>query len=196
MDTTNLEPKEMNPELKARVQKNIMWVLLASFVMFWSGWCSAYVVSKGSAEWMYFDIPQTFLYATIVILLSSVTLTWAWFSTKRNNQVQTKIGLVLTLILALVFTRLQFIGYYELFDQGVVLGGAQSNSSGSYFILFVFFHLLHLLGGIIGLLVTIYKAFKGKYSSKNKTGIELCSIYWHFLGGLWLYLFIFLQYIS
>ena len=61
--------------------------------------------------------------------------------------------------------------------------------------LITFLHLLHLFVGLISLLVTLKNSIKGKYSSENTHGIELCSIYWHFLDILWVYLFLFLYYI-
>lgn len=183
----------MSIEKKGRIQKNILWILIATIVMIFASLTSAYVVRKETGEWMYFEIPQTFLYSTIVILISSLTLILAWIAAKKNNYNGIIGGLVSTGILAIVFTKLQLDGWKDLFDQGVVFGGNQSNPSGSFFILFVFLHLIHLAGGFIALLITIYKGFKKKYNSENKTGIELCSIYWHFLGGLWLYLFIFLH---
>ena len=36
---------------------------------------------------------------------------------------------------------------------------------------------------------------KGKYNTENYLGIELISIYWHYLAGLWLYLYFFMRYI-
>jgi cytochrome c oxidase subunit 3 len=42
------------------------------------------------------------------------------------------------------------------------------------------------------LLIALVSAFKLKIHSKNMTQIEMCATYWHFLGGLWIYLFVFL----
>jgi heme/copper-type cytochrome/quinol oxidase subunit 3 len=32
-------------------------------------------------------------------------------------------------------------------------------------------------------------SFYGRYSSWNHNGIRYCTMYWHFLGGVWLALF-------
>ena len=56
-------------------------------------------------------------------------------------------------------------------------------------------HLAHLSGGLIALLVTTINSKKGKYNTENYLGIELISIYWHYLAGLWLYLYFFMRYI-
>ena len=105
------------------------------------------------------------------------------------------LGLLVTFILGLVFTYLQYSGWRELYSKNIVFGGKSSNASGSFLYLITFLHLLHLLAGIISVLVTLKNAIKGKYNDQNTLGLELCSIYWHFLDILWVYLFLFLYYI-
>jgi cytochrome c oxidase subunit 3 len=53
-------------------------------------------------------------------------------------------------------------------------------------------HLGHLLGGIVVMIVTLINALRERYNSKESLGLELTSIYWHFLDVLWIYLFLFL----
>jgi len=55
-------------------------------------------------------------------------------------------------------------------------------------------HLIHLLGGLVALGITTFKSKLNIYSKENYLGIELISIYWHFIGLLWLYLFLFFSY--
>ena len=49
---------------------------LFSIVMLFAGLTSAYIVSKGymGSQWQLVPLPQTFLYSTIIIFLSSITL--------------------------------------------------------------------------------------------------------------------------
>ena len=72
--------------------------------------------------------------------------------------------------------------------------GPGSNPSGSFFYTLTVTHLAHLIGGLIALLVTLINSIRNKYSSNNFLGIELSSIYWHFLGILWVYLFLFIKF--
>lgn len=72
---------------------------------------------------------------------------------------------------------------------------SQKNTASSYIYAFTGVHLLHWLGGIIALLVMFISALRLKYNSDNRLGITLGSIYWHFLGILWLYLYAFLIFI-
>ena len=66
------------------------------------------------------------------------------------------------------------------------------NKTGSFVFAFVFVHGLHWFAGIITLLVLFINALKQKYTSANYIGLKIGSIYWHFLGILWVYLYTFL----
>jgi len=67
------------------------------------------------------------------------------------------------------------------------------NQTGSFIFAFVFIHALHWFAGIIVLLVLFINTLKGKYTIDNYIGLKVGSIYWHFLGILWLYLYAFLN---
>ncbi len=69
------------------------------------------------------------------------------------------------------------------------------NMSSGYLYVLTGLHFVHVMVGIIVLLVVLFNAYRNKYSSENPVGVELCSIYWHFLDGLWVYLFFFLLFI-
>jgi cytochrome c oxidase subunit 3 len=68
------------------------------------------------------------------------------------------------------------------------------NIASSYIYVFTGMHVLHVLIALILLLVIIRRSFKGYYTKKNQLGIEATSVIWHFLGLLWLSLFLLLQY--
>ena len=67
------------------------------------------------------------------------------------------------------------------------------NRTGSFIFAFVFVHALHWLAGVIVLLVLFIKTLKQKYTATDHIGLKIGSIYWHFLGILWLYLYAFLN---
>jgi cytochrome c oxidase subunit 3 len=68
------------------------------------------------------------------------------------------------------------------------------NTASSYIYVFTGMHVLHVLIALILLSVIIRRSFKGRYSEKNQLGIQATSIIWHFLGALWLSLFLLLQF--
>lgn len=72
---------------------------------------------------------------------------------------------------------------------------AYSNTASSFIYILSFTHLVHLLGGILYLIFILVSAYRLKISATNYQKLKLGSIYWHFLDGLWLYLFLFLLFI-
>lgn len=71
----------------------------------------------------------------------------------------------------------------------------QGNTAASYFYVLTIAHLLHVIGCLLYLLVMIIKSLKGRFSNDNYLSLKLGGYFWHFLGGLWLYLFLFLYFI-
>jgi len=189
---------EYKSELKAAQQKAskpLLWVGILSIVMMFAGLTSAYVVRADNGNWLLFELPSAFYLSTAVIVTSSITLFFAFQMAKKSNQKGIILGVLATFILGLLFSYFQYAGWSELYSKQIVFGGKSSNASGSFLYLITFLHLLHLFAGLISLLVTLKNAIKGKYNAQNTLGLELCSIYWHFLDILWVYLFLFLLYI-
>jgi len=77
----------------------------------------------------------------------------------------------------------------------VAEAGETGNVAASFLYVITGLHVVHLFGGILALAVVLIKSMMGKYSSTDYNGITVCSIYWHFLDALWIYLFLFLLYI-
>ncbi len=185
-------------DLKAAQQKAakpLLWVGIISIVMLFAGLTSAYVVRADNGNWLLFNLPSAFYLSTAVIITSSITLFFALQMAKKNNNKGIVVGLLATFVLGLIFSYLQYLGWSELYKNNIVFGGKSSNASGSFLYLITFLHLLHLFAGLISILITLKNSIKGKYSAQNTLGLELCSIYWHFLDILWVYLFLFLYYI-
>ena len=68
--------------------------------------------------------------------------------------------------------------------------------SSSFVIALTGIHFLHFIVGWVVLLVVFFRAIKGKYHSKNQVGLKAGSVFWHFVGVLWIYLYVFLEYIN
>jgi cytochrome c oxidase subunit 3 len=178
-----------------KASKPLLWVGIISIVMLFAGLTSAYVVRADNGNWLIFNLPNAFYLSTAVIVTSSITLIFALQMAKKNHKIGLILGLLITFVLGILFSYFQYSGWSELFSKNIVFGGKSSNASGSFLYLITFLHLIHLFVGLISLLVTLKNSIKGKYSAENTHGIELCSIYWHFLDILWVYLFLFLYYI-
>ena len=170
-------------------QKFAMWLFLVSVVMIFISLSSAYIVKKGIGDWEYIQFPPLFKVTTGLIIFSSVTMHFAYLSAKRNNIKYIRVGLIATALLALAFVIGQYMAWGQLVDAGHFFVG---NPSSSFIYVFTGLHVAHLLGALIFLFIVLRKAFKYEVHSKSLVRIEMCTTFWHFLGGLWLYLYLFL----
>jgi len=177
------QPMTMNPK------KFGMWLFMVTVFMVFAALSSAYIVRRAEGNWTFFELPTLFWGNTIVILISSATLHWAYLSAKRDNLESVKIAMIITTILGVGFMAGQYFAWTELVTNSIHLVG---NPSGSFVYIISGLHGLHVLGGVIYLLILLDATRKGLVHSKSLNGIEMCATYWHFLGGLWLYLLLFL----
>ncbi|MCU0430523.1 MAG: PA14 domain-containing protein [Cytophagaceae bacterium] len=69
-----------------------------------------------------------------------------------------------------------------------------ANPSESFLYAITWLHALHIVSAIVFLLVVLYFAIRNDIHSKNLLRLELCTTYWHFLGLLWVYLYVFLSF--
>lgn len=170
--------------------KILLWIAIVSMIMLFAGLTSAYIVRQAEGNWVRFELPEAFYVSTLVILASSATLHWAYRSAAKNNPAGLRTGLMMTLGLGLAFCFTQFMGWSELVQSEIFFTG---NPSGSFLYVITGLHLVHLAGGILYLILVTARFLKGVYHTENKLPLQLLSTYWHFLDGLWLYLFIFLM---
>jgi cytochrome c oxidase subunit III len=169
--------------------KILLWLSMVSMVMMFAGLTSGYIVRQAQANWLVFELPQVFIYSTIIIILSSISMYWAQRSVSKNDRGGLTKGLTVTLLLGMAFCMTQFSAWSELVDQGIYFIG---NPAGSFLYVLSALHLAHLVGGMLYLTIVTARSYQGRYNAENHLPIELCAIFWHFLDLLWVYLFIFL----
>lgn len=94
--------------------------------------------------------------------------------------------LLFTVLLAITFTFLQVLEYYE--SMFYISDGAY----GSTFFMMTGFHGFHVLVGTVFLFVCLCRLFFGHFDDTNYVGLESAIWYWHFVDVVWLFLFIFI----
>jgi cytochrome c oxidase subunit 3 len=102
----------------------------------------------------------------------------------------------ITAILGVLFLVMQGMGFQSLELKNIALTGAKSNSAASFLFVITGLHMLHVLGGVIALLVIFFKAYRLKVKNYSSLPIELAGTYWHFVDAIWIYLFIFYNWIG
>ncbi len=181
------EPKK---PISMHPKKFAMWLFMASVMMLFASLTSAYIVREAEGNWMYFELPSLFYYTTAIIVLSSVTMQWAYFATKKNDAGLVRNLVIITSVLGIAFLVGQFKAWGALVSNSIYFIG---NPSGSFLYVLTGLHGIHIISAVIFLLIVLNSAVKKRIHSKNMAQMEMCTTYWHFLGGLWIYLFIFLM---
>jgi len=178
------KPRSMNPK------KFALWLFMVSVMMLFGAWTSAYIVKRGEPGWALLELPDQFWVNTWIIIASSVTLIWARRAAGKNNPEQTKLAVGITTLLGVAFLVGQWLAWGKMVEMNYYFSG--SNSSSSFIYVLTGFHGLHIVSGVVLLLILLVSAFRYRVHSRNMLRMEMCATYWHFLGGLWLYLFVFL----
>lgn len=165
-----------------------LWALLGTITMLFAGFTSAYVIRRTAADWQPIPTPPILWLNTAVLILSSAALEFARRNLKRWNENGFKRWLMTAGVLGVVFLGGQVSAWRYLARRGVFL---PTNPHSSFFYLLTSVHGLHLLGGLIALGYLLIRAWQGYYMRYHRTA-GLVTTYWHFVDGLWVYLFVLL----
>lgn len=195
---TNKNNQNKENYLIAPAKFNIVLFMIASSMLF-AAFISAYIVHKPDAEakelWTQLQLPVFFTYSAITAVISSITVYLAWKAAKRDELEINRMFLLLTLALGIVFVAFQYLGWRVLVSQGLTFVNAKPEDiSASYIWVITVIHALHVLGGIVLLAVTSVQAFRYQVHKKQMTLMSVTHSYWHFVGLLWIYLFLFLYF--
>ena len=169
--------------LRLRRYKTGMWFGLISVVMLFAGFVSAYVVRKGvGTDWRPIQIPGILGFNTALLLVSSFTLERA----RRRQDHTQPTWLGITSLLGALFLALQYVAWRQLAAAGVYLS---SNPASSFFYVLTGAHGLHLLGGVLALFYVTARSWGRRQWRGREAAVQTTSIYWHFMDGLWMFLF-------
>lgn len=171
-----------------------MWVALAGVMMMFTALTSAYIVrGAGATDWKPIAMPGILWVSTSLIIISSVTFEFARKALRRDDQPAYSRMLLVTVLLGLGFLGTQLLAWRQLVSQGVYLS---SNPHSAFFYLLTALHGLHLLGGILALDYLLLHAWRKRAAeqigARRSAVAGAVAIYWHFMDGLWIYLFLLL----
>jgi cytochrome c oxidase subunit 3 len=170
-----------------------MWVALGSVMMLFAALVSAYIVLASTEGRRLIAIPRLLWLSTALIVASSLTFKGADRSLQQGDGRGYSRWLGLTLVLGLAFLGSQLLAWRQLVVQGIYLVG---NPHSSFFYLLTGVHGVHLLGGILALVYLLLRnrrhVDQREALRKRQTAADVVGIYWHFMDGLWVFLFLLL----
>jgi heme/copper-type cytochrome/quinol oxidase subunit 3 len=176
-----------------------MWVFLLSEIMFFSSLIGAYIVLRFAhpEQWaepnVVLNVPLTG-FNTFMLICSSVTMVKAFAAIEHGDQAGLRKWLIATIILGAAFVGIQVYEYIKLSHHGFVPVTSRYAAEGgplygSTFYTMTGFHGAHVTLGVVALIFTAIKAFRGKYSAVDYGGVEIMGLYWHFVDLVWIILF-------
>ncbi|MGY6742890.1 MAG: cytochrome c oxidase subunit 3 [Cecembia sp.] len=152
--------------------------------------------ATGNTEGLGFNMPKSFILSTFVIIFSGYTVSKMLLHFKEESLLKLKNSLLLTFMLGLAFTILQFVGWKELALLGIDFAGIPS---GSFLYVLSGIHVFHLLGAMVFAIIMLVKYNRTEKDEikhlvlltnpYEKMQIQLFTTYWHFMDVVWLLLF-------
>ena len=143
------------------------------------------------------SMPIAFLVSTFLLIISGFSATSIRLAYQEEDTDKLLGSLRITVILGLIFTVLQVVGWFELKAKGIEFTGIPS---GSFLYVLSGIHIFHLLGAMIFGLILYFQLAKARKDEVQKLiihtnpfekmRVRLFSYYWHFMDGIWLILFL------
>ena len=164
-------------------------IAMVSILMFFMALASAFLVlHHGSKVWVALHLPRILWVNTAVLLGSSFTLERARLRLSLGDVLGFRRLWFVTTVMGFLFVGGQLVAWRQLVGQGVYIASSQASS---FFYIFTGAHGVHLLGGVAALLFVLLHNFKKSQISVSLAA-EITSYYWHFMDGLWIFLFVLL----
>lgn len=186
-------PGEFAAARPASPARIAVWLLVAAITILFASFTSTYLVRRGESDWRVGPLPSILWVNTAVLLLSSATMEWARSRGRRGQLNGLRVGLAVTTALGVVFLGGQIQAWREFVAAGIYMA---TNPHGAFFYLLTGTHGLHLVGGVLSLFYVLMKVRRTVDAAGALDTVDAAATYWHFLDGLWLYLFIVLFGIS
>jgi cytochrome c oxidase subunit 3 len=140
---------------------------------------------------------------TFVLISSSGTMAMAVMFGYRRDRRKAAILMLLTAALGATFVGMQAFEWTKLITEGVRPWGNPWGAAqfGSSFFMITGFHGTHVTIGVIFLIITARKVWRGDYDTGrrgfftsrrgNYEGVEIMGLYWHFVDLVWVFIFAF-----
>ncbi len=170
-------------------RKLLVWAFLGSDVMFFGTLIATHLIyrnrSLSGPQEEIFDIPVTSA-STFVLLMSSLAMVLALAAIQRNDLKGTRVWLVVTATLGMVFIGFQMFEFTEFAIHGLT---PRTNLFGSTLLVMTGFHGTHVAIGVLWLWSIVFASFRGHVRQDNSLQVEVAGLYWHFVDIVWIVIF-------
>ena len=161
-------------------------IAMISILMFFMALASAFLLLHHSSRvWVAVHLPRILWANTAVLMGSSFVLERSRLRLSNGDARGFRKLWLVTTLMGLLFVAGQLAAWRQLVAEGVYIA---SNQASSFFYIFTGAHGVHLLGGVAALLFVLLRNFEKSQVSMSLAA-EITSYYWHFMDGLWIFLF-------
>ncbi len=150
---------------------------------------AAYVVGQGHPQGptpqQKLDVGRMIFYS-IALWASSGTMALALPRVQKDDQRGMRLWLLVTVVLGAIFVFGEAQEWLALYQDQV---SAARDLWGTTFFTLTGIHGLHVIIGLMAMLAIVGVSIKAPVSKSNDSGLEVLSIYWHFVDAMWILIF-------
>ncbi len=128
-----------------------VWMFLATVVMLFAAFTSAYIVRRSASDWTPIRLPSMLWVNTAVLVASSLALERGRRASWRGQAAIARHGLTAAAGLGLVFLAGQIVVWQALVGRGVYV---PTSPHGSFFYILTATHGVHVVAGLVLLIYT------------------------------------------
>lgn len=177
-----IEPERTPPPEGYRIG---MWLAIVSATILFVSLNVLYVYNNAGRRSII--MPRVLWVSTGLIILSSLTVEFSRRALRQRREERFRLLIYVTFGLGLAFLIAQLMAWQGLQAAGFYLN---RNFRSSFAYIFTALHGLHLVGGLGGLLYLLVRSPVTWTRIRRRVSVDVTAIYWHFLSGLWLYLWV------
>jgi cytochrome c oxidase subunit III len=197
--------------------KAMMWIFLLSDTFIFGCFLLSYMTARMSTRVPWPNPSEVFALQiggteipliliaimTFVLISSSGTMAMAVMFGYRHDRRKAAVLMLVTAALGATFVGMQAFEWTKLITEGVRPWGNPWGAAqfGSTFFMITGFHGTHVTIGVIFLIITARKVWRGDYDTGrrgfftsrkgNYEGVEIMGLYWHFVDLVWVFIFAF-----
>jgi cytochrome c oxidase subunit 3/cytochrome o ubiquinol oxidase subunit 3 len=134
------------------------------------------------------DVLSLPIFGSVCLLSSSATIHFAVAALHAGKRSLCSLWLAATVLLGGIFLAGTAYEWYRLiYHEGLTI---RTNLFGTTFYSLVGLHGTHVIIGLVMLVLALFFSLSGVMTSKHTERLEVLSLYWHFVDGVWVVVFL------
>lgn len=162
-----------------------LMAVLATVTMLFAAFTAALLMRRGGHDWVPVDLPALVWVNAAIILASSIAVEMGRQAVAAGGVPIGTTRLASGLVLGVLFLVGQILAWRALAGRGVFL---PTSPHAAFFYLLSGVHGAHVIGGLGALGWAVRRVQRAPRAAATRAALAHVAIFWHFVGGLWVYL--------